>query len=783
MKTRISYLPRGERDNEPQGIDLEWLELATILGSQGIDAAACTLDTCGAGDNRLVIKGVPKDGACRLKYGRAWTPAVYPPGANRANRNVGVVSLLVVDLDHLDDLELIEAFGLLEGLRYIAHPSHSDGLPKPPPSDPTAPPRADRCWRVVIALSEPVLAADWPRFWTAAMARLGLAADPSCCDAARLYFLPSRRADAPDGQVEVREGAPLDVRAALASAPPPIEQTSALDAGDLPPASPELLERCRARLLAHGPAVEGRGGDRWTFSACAALVHGYGLAQREAWPLLVEWNATCEPPWELDELRTKLDNAGSYASGPRGSERLEWEASERLRLALVRPAPPTAEPSSSVELDWGLPDEPSPDQPAAPRDAYPADVLDVLRRAMAGEVEAPPEDEPGFTGALSRARREVAAAFGAGGDQNPHHSAPLFTPMMELLKQPQVATPWLVRGLLKEGGVAMPAAGPKAGKTFVALELACAVATGTRAFGTDRFKVPRARSVAYFFAEDDHASLVAHMTAYASGRGVPVADLARNFYARPMGQHIDLTRDEDLAYILASCREILSLGLLVMDPLRDVHTGEENSNDGMARVLSRLRFLSRELGGITVMVPHHTSKITKEDLIGGAVLSGGKIRGASAIYGALDSLILLARDEAVDDEGKIALALKSIIKGARSGGTFGATLTIIDNDEGQSKHAEWAYVSGADKRGEEATDAVGEAVAADLAVALIEHMRLVDARKEAPHNVEKLRAALKWGSAKFNAAIAHASAKLWIERPKQKWELTALGRTLDVGLK
>lgn len=88
-----------------------------------------------------------------------------------------------------------------------------------------------------------------------------------------------------------------------------------------PPASPAVLEAARAALAEHGPAIEGEGGDEHTFIAAAILVHDFALTDDEAWPLAVEWNATCSPPWSLDDLSAKLRGGGKYASRAFGCRR------------------------------------------------------------------------------------------------------------------------------------------------------------------------------------------------------------------------------------------------------------------------------------------------------------------------------------------------------------------------------------------------------------------------------------------------------------------------------
>lgn len=96
--------------------------------------------------------------------------------------------------------------------------------------------------------------------------------------------------------------------------------------GTFPPASDAILAKARSAVANRGPAVEGARGDQHTYSVAAILINDYALSHEEAWPILLEWNKTCRPPWGEDELHTKMENALSYASSPLGGERRAQEA-------------------------------------------------------------------------------------------------------------------------------------------------------------------------------------------------------------------------------------------------------------------------------------------------------------------------------------------------------------------------------------------------------------------------------------------------------------------------
>ncbi len=75
------------------------------------------------------------------------------------------------------------------------------------------------------------------------------------------------------------------------------------------PDSSEAVRRARAYLARVEGAVSGQGGHNATFRAACILAQRFALGFAEAWPLLLEWNERCSPPWSEPELRHKLDDA------------------------------------------------------------------------------------------------------------------------------------------------------------------------------------------------------------------------------------------------------------------------------------------------------------------------------------------------------------------------------------------------------------------------------------------------------------------------------------------
>lgn len=84
---------------------------------------------------------------------------------------------------------------------------------------------------------------------------------------------------------------------------------------------PDNIERARSFLVMREPAVEGRGGNNWTYEtaswirdmcvsegACVDLMQGDG-----------GWNSRCLPQWSDDELRTVVRNSYRYSQNRPGA--------------------------------------------------------------------------------------------------------------------------------------------------------------------------------------------------------------------------------------------------------------------------------------------------------------------------------------------------------------------------------------------------------------------------------------------------------------------------------
>jgi hypothetical protein len=114
-------------------------------------------------------------------------------------------------------------------------------------------------------------------------------------------------------------------------------------------------ERARAYIAKLPPSISGQGGHDAAFRAACALIQGFDLTFHEAWPLLLEFNQRCDPPWSDRDLTHKLADATRQAqqSGRVGyllGEDRPWTQGVRsVAAAPVTPAKP-AEHSPALAL-------------------------------------------------------------------------------------------------------------------------------------------------------------------------------------------------------------------------------------------------------------------------------------------------------------------------------------------------------------------------------------------------------------------------------------------------
>jgi len=190
---------------------------------------------------------------------------------------------------------------------------------------------------------------------------------------------------------------------------------------------------------------------------------------------------------------------------------------------------------------------------------------------------------------------------------------------------------WLVEHLWGAAAVGVIGGAPKCSKTWLGLDLALSVATGTPALG--RYAVSEPGPVLVYLAEDALPVVRERVAGMARQRGRELTRVELHVITAPT-----LRLDRELHRVqLREAAQRLRPRLLLLDPLVRLHGLDENNASEVAGLLAYLRELQRLLD-LAVMLVHHTRKNAT-----GGVASGQTLRGSSDLHAFGDSNLYLRR--------------------------------------------------------------------------------------------------------------------------------------------
>src|SRR5499433_1252077 len=190
---------------------------------------------------------------------------------------------------------------------------------------------------------------------------------------------------------------------------------------------------------------------------------------------------------------------------------------------------------------------------------------------------------------------------------------------------------WLVTHLWSQDAVGIVGGEPKCCKSFLALDLAVAVAAGAPCLR--RFEVPNPGRVLLYAAEDAPDIVRRRLEGIATAAGVSLRDLDIQVITAP-SLRLDLAADR---VSLQEAVARLQPKLLILDPFVRLHRIDENASGEVAPLLAYLRELQRS-SALAVLVVHHAKKGA------GNVRAGQALRGSSEFHAWGDSNLYLRRD-------------------------------------------------------------------------------------------------------------------------------------------
>ena len=321
-------------------------------------------------------------------------------------------------------------------------------------------------------------------------------------------------------------------------------------------------------------------------------------------------------------------------------------------------------------------------------------VRDQLATAIAETLPGAPSSR--FLELLDEAATAILPAVKEASikrDEKPADTSPFGFSKRELRGRHVPSPRYLVAELITEDGVYALSGEPKSGKSWDLTHITVAVAAGMPVFG--RFAVQSPVGVFTFAVEDNESSLNTRSDACAASLEIdPNGAWIDRWHAQPRGKSLNVMNDWHLCILAASVwlaeeKGGHKIGLLGLDPLSDVHDGQEDKRDSMAPVMNRLRAfqsaMSKRSGlAFTIAFVHHSGKESADNK--GRKRGGQKMRGSSAIHGAVDGGLYLSNLRG-DGKNEFIARMESEVKSARGAGFFDRTLRIEDNVTGNAVKA------------------------------------------------------------------------------------------------
>lgn len=233
---------------------------------------------------------------------------------------------------------------------------------------------------------------------------------------------------------------------------------------------------------------------------------------------------------------------------------------------------------------------------------------------IAQEVREDNERRLAMTAHLGKGTRGVGAG-------------PVFIKASELLKKVLPEHRWAVRGVLAEG-CALLVGRPKIGKSWLALNIAIAVASGGRALG----QIPvDAGDVLHLSLEDNERRLRSRLTAILGDE--PCSDRLTLSTSWPK---LD---QRGLQWLEAWAEKHPQGRLIIVDTLQKVRPAASRNGSLYGDDYQALSGLQEMAGrrNLTILVLHHTRKAASDDPL-------ETISGTQGLGGAADSVLVLKRD-------------------------------------------------------------------------------------------------------------------------------------------
>ena len=204
---------------------------------------------------------------------------------------------------------------------------------------------------------------------------------------------------------------------------------------------------------------------------------------------------------------------------------------------------------------------------------------------------------------------------------------------------------WLVDRCIERATVTSIYGAPKSGKSFIAIAMACSIASGKDFYGFDTKP-----STVLYLAGEGHTAVARRIKSFEQfySRSLDKAPLLISNRGSRIGD------DAEFAMLQEVCRDIEreygNVGMIIVDTLARNYGLNENSTEDMNKFIQRIDELKEEFQASMVIV-HHTGHG-----------SNGRARGSSVLPAALDYEFRVDRDKNSDDKAMLVSLKQTLVK-------------------------------------------------------------------------------------------------------------------------
>jgi hypothetical protein len=236
--------------------------------------------------------------------------------------------------------------------------------------------------------------------------------------------------------------------------------------------------------------------------------------------------------------------------------------------------------------------------------------------------------------AMNESFREAAAEFRAGRDRQPAKIEHVRARQGEIIPRRDFELrrasdlefrdpEFLIAGLVETESLAAIFGRPGSGKSFIALDMACCIATGTPYHGRAVLQ-----GAVIYIAGEGHNGLKRRLMAWERHIGVPLSDAPLYLSTRATGL-ADAGSAQAVNDAIAKVAQIEGVApmLVIVDTVaRNFGPGDENSTKDMSAFVTAADGIKHSFPGCSVILVHHSGHG-----------DGDRARGSSVLLGALDA--------------------------------------------------------------------------------------------------------------------------------------------------